>query len=235
MRKVGMLLLVLPLYGRESAAASPVVLTAAQVLVCPIAVPPWPANRATCSKAPLFASLPNTVNPVASGSKAAPFWNHTFDGYLASDLVVACPIGAAVNAGTCTYAGKDASALVAKAAVATFSVVATPPATGNTFTLTWTAPSQNTDGSALTNLASYNIYQGGSTTALVKLASVPAASPTYTTAVLPAIATGYYFAVTAVNSAGVESARAGPVSSIIVTPSVPTNLKVTANLGATHT
>lgn len=71
-----------------------------------------------------------------------------------------------------------------------------------TFTLTWTSPTQNEDGSPLTDLQGYYIYVGQSPEALL---------PLYYT-VVPSIVlgnTGFgprYFAVSAVNTNGVESA-----------------------------
>ena|ERR1700761_9263519 len=107
----------------------------------------------------------------------------------------------------------------------------TPPTTGM-LTLSWSAPTANTDGSALTNLAFYNVYQGTSPTSLTKLVTVLASSLTYITTALP-VGT-YYFAVTAVTSTGVESAQTQAVAGTIATPSptvpnAPTNLKVVPN------
>jgi hypothetical protein len=72
-------------------------------------------------------------------------------------------------------------------------------------TATWKAPVINDDGSPLRNLASYNIYIGQSPTTLVKAASTPASSTTYTTVPLPAGT--YFFAITALSTDGVESKK----------------------------
>jgi hypothetical protein len=77
---------------------------------------------------------------------------------------------------------------------------------GGSATLSWTPPTQNTDGSPLTNLAGYRVYWGTSATSLTS--SVTLNNAGLTAYVAESLAPGtYYFAVTAVNSLGVESAR----------------------------
>jgi hypothetical protein len=78
-------------------------------------------------------------------------------------------------------------------------------AASSSATLNWTAPTQNTDGSALTDLAGYWIYRGSRADNLSRLQQI---SDSHVTQY---IATGltsgtYYFTVTAFNSLGVESA-----------------------------
>jgi len=71
-----------------------------------------------------------------------------------------------------------------------------------TFTLTWTSPTENEDGSPLTDLQGYYIYVGQTPEALL---------PLYFTG-SPSVVLGHtgfgprYFAVSAVNTSGVESA-----------------------------
>lgn len=88
----------------------------------------------------------------------------------------------------------------------TIAVNAAPasPATGSA-TLSWTAPTENIDGSQLTDLAGYHIYYGTSTGNWTSTITVLDA--TQTTYVVSALASGtYYFAVVAFNSEGVDSA-----------------------------
>jgi putative Ig domain-containing protein len=83
-------------------------------------------------------------------------------------------------------------------------VIATQGATGSA-TLTWVAPTANTDGTPIDGLAGYHIYYGTSQSALTQVVDVP--GPTTTTYAVPALAPGtYYFAVAAYNAAGFESA-----------------------------
>ena len=72
-------------------------------------------------------------------------------------------------------------------------------------TLSWVAPTQNTDGSALTNLAGYHILYGTSAGNLNQ--SVQVANPGLTTYVLGNLASGtWYFSVNDYTTAGTVSA-----------------------------
>jgi len=89
------------------------------------------------------------------------------------------------------------------ASLPAFSVAVMQTANG-TVTLSWTAPTQNSDGSALTDLAGYKIYyrkNSGSYDQAVRLDN-----PSITTFVVEQLSPAtYYFAATAFNSTGVES------------------------------
>lgn len=77
--------------------------------------------------------------------------------------------------------------------------------------LSWLAPTQNADGSALTNLAGYKIYYGTDPANLDQVISIadPAALARKVT---PLAAGVHYFAMTAYNSINVESVRTPTVS-----------------------
>lgn len=82
-------------------------------------------------------------------------------------------------------------------------------------TLSWTPPTQNTNGSALTNLAGYRIYYGTSSTALTQ--QVQVANAGVSSYVVSGLGSGtYYFAVRAYNTTGAESA-----SSNVATKTLP--------------
>lgn len=67
--------------------------------------------------------------------------------------------------------------------------------------LTWTAPTQNTDGSALTDLAGFKLYMG-TTLGGPYPVSIDIADPAATTFTVPNLSEGtYYFVSTAYNSA----------------------------------
>jgi hypothetical protein len=94
-----------------------------------------------------------------------------------------------------------------------FSVTVQAVATGSA-TLTWTPPTQNTDGSALTDLAGYKIYWG--TTQGSYPNSVTLTNPGLTSYVVTDLVPGtYFFVATALNSAGTESAFSAPASKTI--------------------
>ena len=78
-------------------------------------------------------------------------------------------------------------------------------------TLTWTAPLERTDGSPLTNLAGFRIYYGTSRYDLRY--SVEVRDPGANTWVVEDLTPGtWYFAATAFDGAGIESARTNSVS-----------------------
>ena len=88
------------------------------------------------------------------------------------------------------------------------------------FTLTWSAPTQNEDGTPLTDLLGYYIYAGDSPDAMLPLYYTNAADASV---VLGAGGPGVrYFAVAAVNYDGVESEMtpilSEPVPGLILPP-----------------
>jgi hypothetical protein len=89
------------------------------------------------------------------------------------------------------------------ASLSAFSIEVTQIALGS-MTLTWTAPTQNADGSVLTDLAGYKIYYGttpGNYTNQVRIDN-----PSVTTYLIENLLPNtYYVVATALNSLGVES------------------------------
>ncbi len=99
------------------------------------------------------------------------------------------------------------------ASLAAFSLTVQAVATGSA-TLSWTPPTQNTDGSPLTNLAGYKIYWGP--TAGNYPNSVTVNNPGLSTYVVDSLVPGtYFFAASALNASGVESALSGTASKTI--------------------
>lgn len=95
-------------------------------------------------------------------------------------------------------------------------------ALADTVGLTCTAPTQNTDGSTLTDLAGFKFYRGTSPTTLTLLATVttPATCAYSDTTGTP----GQYYAATAYNAAGVESDKSASVC-YKCKPKSPSNFK----------
>ena len=88
-----------------------------------------------------------------------------------------------------------------------FSVDVVQTALGSV-TLSWTAPEQNEDGSALTDLSGYKIYYGDSSREYDSEVQIDSVGQT--THVIDNLVPGtYYFAATAFNAAGVESDFSG--------------------------
>jgi hypothetical protein len=99
------------------------------------------------------------------------------------------PAAAGAPAGAITVAGSPAASVVA--------------GTG-TAALAWAAPTHNTDGSPITDLAGYHIYYGADQSAPSQTVDIPGA--TATSYVVQGLAPGtYYFTVVAYNSLGVDS------------------------------
>lgn len=71
--------------------------------------------------------------------------------------------------------------------------------------LSWTPPTENTDGSALTNLAGFNVYYGNSSGSY--FTSIELMNPSTATYTITDMDPGtYYFSITAENATGTESA-----------------------------
>jgi Putative Ig domain len=104
--------------------------------------------------------------------------------------------------------GQHSSALPA------FSIVVSAPAPTGTALIALTPPTQNTNGSALTDLAGFRIYYGTSPSSLTQLVQLAGTSTmSYT---VNSLASGtWYFAATAYSSAGMQSAMSTPVSKTI--------------------
>ena len=99
----------------------------------------------------------------------------------------------------------------------TITVTATPgtptPTTG-TATVSWVPPTQNTNGTALTNLAGFKIYYGTNSASLTQVAQVSSAGAT--DYVVSGLTSGtWYFAVTSYTSDGTESAKSAASSKTI--------------------
>jgi hypothetical protein len=132
-------------------------------------------------------------------------------------------VTAPTSAGT-TTAGTPITAAVSSSG----STTTTTPAAGTTVastpvktttttgvaTLDWQPPTENSDGSALTNLAGYTVYYGTSPDSLTQ--SLKVTNPGLTAYTVTNLSSGtWYFAVTSYSSTGVESTRTGTVSTTI--------------------
>ncbi len=101
----------------------------------------------------------------------------------------------------------------AVASLPAFSLSVLQVANG-TATVTWTPPTTNTDGSALTDLAGYRVAYGNSSTNLGQSQSLD--NPGLSSYTVNNLAAGtWYFAVYAVNSSGIESGISNVASKTI--------------------
>jgi hypothetical protein len=91
----------------------------------------------------------------------------------------------------------------ANASLQPFTITVNQMGTG-TATLSWTAPTQNSDGTSLSNLAGFQVLYGRTASNLDQTVTLD--NPSLNTFVVENLATGtWFFAVVAVNSAGVTS------------------------------
>lgn len=212
---------------REGAAAS--VRRFAQALAAALAI----AGAAAALAAPPAGTF--SVTQAAPGGAFTAAWAITSADPASTCVASAAPANSNWT-GAKPLTGSAAVGGVAAGAVLTL----TCSTAGNpTADLTWTAPTTNTDGSALTDLKDFVIYRGTAPGSLSATDTAGATATAYTVAGLPAGA--WYFAMTARNAAGVESAQTGPASTVIapgeaatfnataigvVTPKIPTGLVV---------
>src|ERR1700690_1811631 len=100
---------------------------------------------------------------------------------------------------------------VASLLVIVLLMISLPGAVENAYssvTLTWTPPTTNTDGTPLTDLAGYNVYYGTSSRSYGSPVNVGNAITYTVTNLTPG---SYYFAVTAYDTSGNESAYSNEV------------------------
>jgi hypothetical protein len=123
----------------------------------------------------------------------------------AADVGKYSPIGMTVSDGY--YTGQMASfAITVPSGGASL-----PP---SAVTIAWTPPTENTNGSTLTNLAGYHIYYGTTESDLTKVVDIT--NPGLASYVLSDLTSGtWYFSLTSVNSAGVESVRSPVISTVV--------------------
>jgi len=135
----------------------------------------------------------------------------------------------AANVGTYSNIVITASDGVSKASLPAFSIKVTGTSSGSgsgstggsggttttgAATVNWNPPTQNTNGSTITNLAGYTIEYGTNKSSLTS--SIKVTNPGLTSYVIENLAAGtYYFGVTAYNSAGGSSSVSSIVSKTI--------------------
>lgn len=170
-----------------------------------------PSTTAVAGQAYVF--LPSASDPdgqtLRFGIANKPTWA-AFD--IATGRLSGTP--AVTNVGTHANVVISVSDGTASATLPAFSIAVTsPPATG-TAELNWAAPTQNEDGTALTNLAGYKVRYGTSPTTLSRFVDVR--SPAITSAVIEGLASGiWYFTVASYTNVGVESAQTQAVSKTV--------------------
>lgn len=120
---------------------------------------------------------------------------------------------AAGDAGTTSSIGIAVSDGKTSTALGAFSITVTQSASGSA-TLNWTPPTQNTDGTSLTDLAGYRIRYGTSSSNLDK--SVELANPGLTSYVIENLTPGtWYFSIRVYTKSGTESSPTNVASKTV--------------------
>lgn len=116
--------------------------------------------------------------------------------------ISACSGGSASNSTTGT--GTPGNSTTTTAGGTTVSAAGTA-------TLTWLAPTENADGTAITDLAGYTLYYGTNPSDLTQSVTISGAAST-TREVKDLPAGTYYFAVAAYNAMGLEGQQSNVAS-----------------------
>ena len=130
--------------------------------------------------------------------------------------------GSSGNESTTSSTSATAPPTVADTAPATTtggsSTTTTPPtstpASSSGVTFGWQAPTENSNGTPITNLAGYKIHYGTASQQYTQVVEV--SNPSLSRYVMDSLPSGtYYFAITAYNAQGIESALSGEVSTTL--------------------
>ena len=179
---------------------------------------PTPPPAGSGNHAPTIAGSPTSAVNASSPYTFTPSAADT-DGDTLAFSIQNKPAWATFSTSTGRLAGTPAAADVGtysnisiavsdgqvSAALSAFAIAVTTVANGRA-TLSWTAPTENTDGSALSNLTGYRIRYGTNASSLTNTIVIDNASVT-TYVVEDLSPATWYFAVTAVNSQGAESSN----------------------------
>jgi hypothetical protein len=122
-------------------------------------------------------------------------------GLLVIALVISACSGGSASNGTGSSTGSSS----------TSTAGGTTVGAAGTATLTWAAPTENADGTAVTDLAGYTLYYGTNPSDLTESITVSGAAST-TAEVKDLPAGTYYFAVSAYNAMGLESQQSNVAS-----------------------
>jgi hypothetical protein len=184
------------------------------------------AAASSSNKAPLISGSPATAARVGATYSFKPTASDA-NGDALKYAIANRPSWASFNSTTGQLSGTPAAANVGSYSNIVISVsdgktsvklpafsISVTQSQSRSAVLSWDAPTQNTDGSALVTLAGYRIHYGS--TAGVLPHSIQVANPGVTTYIVEDIGTGtFYFAVKAYRTDGTQSAASNVVSKII--------------------
>ena len=131
-----------------------------------------------------------------------------------AQLALAALIGASLAACNGSSSSAASSSAASTTSVASGTSAASPASpTDKSVTLSWSPPTQNSDGSSLSNLAGYTLHYGTSSEDYT--GSIEITNPTATSYVVNdnSFPPGkYYFAISAYNAQQVSSSLSGEIS-----------------------
>jgi hypothetical protein len=128
-------------------------------------------------------------------------------------LLAGCGDDVGVSPASATSTATATSAAPPATSAPTSPAPPASPKTGSA-TLSWTAPTENTNGTPVTDLAGYHIYYG--TTEGAWTSTITVLEATETSYVVSGLAPGtYYFTVVAFNTAGDDSPESNVASKTI--------------------
>ena len=192
--------------GLARASLAPFTITVAAPPSAPPSAPPTisgtPATTDTVGTAYAFTPTASDTNGAALSFSVQnePAWA-TFS--IANGTLSGTP--AAANVGTFSNIVISVSNGQTSVSLPAFSITVSQPATSGSATLAWTAPTTNTNGTALTDLAGYHIYYGTSPSAMSTVIDI--ANPGTTSYTISSLASGtWYFTVNDYTTSGMESA-----------------------------
>jgi hypothetical protein len=124
-------------------------------------------------------------------------------------------VPAAKDEGTTGRITISASNATSRASMSPFAIeVKGAAANTDSATLSWTAPTENTDGTPVVNLAGYHVHYGTSPDDLTQTITVAGAAST--TCIISGLSEGtYYFAVVAYTETGTKSGESNVASQTI--------------------
>ena len=157
------------------------------------------------------ASDPNGLR-IDFGIWAKPAWL-TFDSNTGRlyGTPAAADVGTYSNIVISVYNGYYSAHLPAFSIAVSAQAAQLPP---GTVTINWTPPTANTDGSTLTDLAGYHLYYGTSQSNLSNVVNIT--NPGLASYVMSNLSAGtWYFALTSLNTSGVESPRTAVMSTVV--------------------
>lgn len=158
-----------------------------------------PSASVTAGYAYRFAPTASGATSITFAISNKPAWA-TFD--AATGVLSGTP--AAADQGDYNSITISANGAGGSVTLPAFRIAVAAPATTGAATLSWTPPTQNVDGTAVTNLGGYVIYYGSSQASLdTRIQLTNPGLTSYTVSNLPSGT--HYFGITAYTTAGAES------------------------------